>query len=46
MCIIRIIVRLWDGFLTLWDVQEIKVNNEYELVSTSRLEPEAKIYIL
>ena len=45
-CIIRIIVRLWDGFLALWDVQEIKVNNEYELVSTSRLEPEAKIYIL
>ena len=39
---IRIIVRLWDGFLALWVVQEIKVNNEYEVVSTSRLEPEAE----
>ena len=39
-------MRLWDGLLALWDVQEIIVNNEYELVSTSRLEPEAKIYIL
>ena len=35
-------MHLWDGFLALWVVQEIKVNNEYEVVSTSRLEPEAE----
>lgn len=40
---IRMIVCLWDVFLALWDVQEVKVNNKYEVVSTSRLEPEAGI---
>ena len=40
---IRIIVCLWDVFLALWDVQEVKVNNKYEAVSTSGLEPEAGI---
>lgn len=30
-------------FVALWDVQEIKVNNKNEVVSTFRLELEAEI---